>query len=122
MVLFHISPYKLLLLLYMLLHYSRGEQTGIYVADSTKPAVCHNARISRQACHSKAFQKSGTAAEERCRNDGERAGNDGLAFRSPYPKSGSWKGRYAKSIAIGYGSHFGLGLLEGGGEIGCPTV
>ena len=35
-----------------------------------------------------AFQKSRTAAEEGCRNDGEGAGNDGLGLWSPYPKLG----------------------------------
>ena len=38
---------RLFMPLCMLLHSLRGKETGIYIVDSTKLAVCHNQRISR---------------------------------------------------------------------------
>jgi len=38
---------RLFMPLCLLLHSLRGEETGIYIVDSTKLAVCHNQRISR---------------------------------------------------------------------------
>jgi hypothetical protein len=38
---------RLFVPLMVLIHSSRGEETGIYVADATKLAVCHNRRINR---------------------------------------------------------------------------
>jgi len=38
---------RLFIPLCLLLHRFRGEETGIYIADSTKLSVCHNQRISR---------------------------------------------------------------------------
>ncbi|SPR08592.1 transposase [Orientia tsutsugamushi] len=35
---------RMLLLLVVLMHYLKGEETGIYYIDSTKLAICHNKR------------------------------------------------------------------------------
>ncbi|KJW07276.1 transposase DDE domain protein, partial [Orientia tsutsugamushi str. UT144] len=36
----------MLLLLAVLIHYLKGDDTGIYYIDSTKLAICHNKRTS----------------------------------------------------------------------------
>ena len=40
-------PPRLLLPFYLLLHYCRGEEIGIYFTEGAKLAVCHNGRINR---------------------------------------------------------------------------
>ncbi|KJV52643.1 transposase DDE domain protein [Orientia tsutsugamushi str. Gilliam] len=37
---------RMLLPLVVLMHYLKGEETGIYHIDSTKLAICHNKRTS----------------------------------------------------------------------------
>ncbi|KJV77165.1 transposase DDE domain protein [Orientia tsutsugamushi str. TA716] len=51
----------MLLLLVVLMHYLKGEETGIYYIDSTKLAICHNKRTSSNRVFNK-FSKIGKSS------------------------------------------------------------
>jgi len=54
---------RLFMPLSLLLHSLRGEQTGLYFIDSTKLAVCHNARSSRHRVFAGITKRGKTSVE-----------------------------------------------------------
>ncbi|SPR13809.1 transposase [Orientia tsutsugamushi] len=52
---------RMLLPLAVLMHYLKGEETGIYYIDSTKLAICHNKRISSNRVFNR-FSKIGKSS------------------------------------------------------------
>ncbi|KJV85716.1 transposase [Orientia tsutsugamushi] len=52
---------RMLLPLAVLMHYLKGEETGIYYIDSTKLAICHNTRISSNRVFNR-FSKIGKSS------------------------------------------------------------